>query len=107
MKSNKPIPETYTNRVAQFNKTEQRLPNVPVKGKEPGSTLTDTTKENPYMIARLKVLNDYKEGRRIEVLAMERDNRIDHRHYEEFVTDVLRVAGDIPSLAIRNRIKGI
>ena len=108
MKPNKPA-ETYANRCAQFLKSEKLSTDASTlrsKGKAP--THPDTVaKENPYLQARLKVLAGYKEGRRIEIAAMERDGNIDNRWYAEFIADVVAAAGDVPSLAIRNYIKGI
>jgi hypothetical protein len=108
MKPNR-TPETYANRVAQFLKDEKLHSDATTlrsKGKTP--THPDTVAaENPYLQARLKVLSGYKEDKRIELTAMERDGNIDNRWYAEFIVDIEIAAGDVPSLTIRNFIKGI
>lgn len=109
MKPNPKTPETYANRCAQFLKGEKLhadATTLRAKGKSPTPPEVVAT-ENPYLQARLKVLAGYKEGHQIEIAAMERDHNIDNRWYAEFIADIVIAAGDIPSLKLRNYIKGI
>lgn len=109
MKQNDRQSQTYENRVAQFLKDEKLRSDAATlrsRGKAPKHP-DIVASENPYLIARTKVLNGYKEDRRIELAAMERDGNIHNRFYAQFVADVVTAAGDVPSLAIRNFIKGI
>lgn len=109
MKPNNRPPETYANRCAQFLKEEQLKTDAATlrsKGKAPKHP-DAVAGENPYLQARLKVLAAYKEDRKIELAAMERDGNINNRFYAQFIVDVIVAAGDVPSLAMRNYIKGI
>ena len=109
MKPNPKTPETYANRCAQFLKGEKLhtdATTLRAKGKAPISPEVVAT-ENPYLLARVKVLAGYKEGRRIEIAALERDHNLDNRWYAEFISDIVVAAGDTPSLKLRNYIKGI
>ena len=100
------LPKTH-NRVAAFEKQQKLRKNADSLPQGNDSTSPEVvSNENPYFQARLKVLNGYKEDRRIEILAMERDGNIDNRFYAAFIADVVVAAGDVPSLAIRNFIKG-
>lgn len=47
-----------------------------------------------YKTARERVLKDYPEWRRHEVLDMEASGDIDNRHYAEFVKNVIALAED-------------
>jgi len=109
MKPNNRPPETFANRCAQFLQSEKLNANKATpSAKSTTPTHPDViAKENPYMLARLKVLANYKEDRRIEVLAMERDNNLDNRFYAAFIADIVTAAGDVPSLQLRNYLKGI
>jgi len=83
------LPATH-NRVAQFMKKEQ-LTVKPLKAGTPLPKCLDV--ENPYLKARLKILSDYKEWRRNEILEMERTMNIDNPHYDSFVHEVA-ILGD-------------
>ena len=80
------LPATH-NRVVQFMKKEQLTAKSPHKNT--GETRTTALDgETPYLKARLKILADYKEWRRNEVLEMERTMNIDNPHYAAFVKEV-------------------
>ena len=83
------LPKTH-NRVAQFMKKEQLQSNTRTETK-PITKALDV--ENPYLKARLKILSDYKEWRRNEILEMERTMNIDNPHYDSFVHEVA-ILGD-------------
>lgn len=100
MNPNKDWLETYKNRVSEFEKKEIKKP-------LPKAEIHSQSFQNPYAKARVQVLANCKEGRRIEIMAMERDGNINNRWYDQFIADILFTAGDVPSLALRNRIKGI
>lgn len=109
MKQNDRQSQTYENRVAQFLKDEKLRSDAATlrsRGKAPKHP-DIVASENPYLKARIQVLNGYKEDRRIELAALERDGNINNRFYDAFIADIVIAAGDTPSLAIRNRIKGI
>ncbi len=58
------------------------------------------TPTNPYLQARLKVLNSYKEWRKKEIAEMESTGNTDNSHYAQFLIEVLQAAGDVPSDAL-------
>ena len=79
---NRPF-ETYQNRVAAFE--AQQKQSAPAKTAAPTKP-TDT--QNPYLRARIEILNKYPEWRRNEVREMERTGDINNAHYDAFVHEV-------------------
>ena len=110
---NNKSPETYANRVAQFQESERRLAEaskmvaLPKKAAKADAKSKEKTSVNLYAIAREKVLKGYSPIKQREIVEMELSHNVDNRHYERFVCDILEAAQDVPSLGIRNRIKGI
>lgn len=92
MKPNKPYENTYENRVAQFKK-EEKIAAVAQKQRKTTVTTSSTDTKNPYLRARIEILNNYPEWRKNEIIEMERIKNTDNRAYNDFVHDVA-VLGD-------------
>jgi hypothetical protein len=89
MKPNKPS-DTYVNRVAQFEADERRkAAEAPT---EISPTQLPSTSENPFIRARVDVLNKYNEFKRREIAEMEKTGNKENRVYQEFVAEVALAA---------------
>lgn len=53
------------------------------------------TSDNPYLRARVKILNGYPDWKKREIAEMERTGNIHNRIYEDFVTEVNRLGGTL------------
>lgn len=83
---------TYTNRVAQFQKEQKPLnagPQTKKNGK--ASKTVSVAEENPYLRARTETLAKYPAWRRAQIEDMERNNDIDNHIYDDFVHDVAKL----------------
>lgn len=89
MKPNKPS-DTYANRVAQFEADERRKA-AEVQPELPPLQIPSTS-ENPFVRARVDVLNKYSEFKRREIEQMEKTGDKSNRVYEEFIADVAQAA---------------
>lgn len=100
--SRKPEPETYANRVAQFIESEKRTasPNAVEPSVAPSDSEAASS-QNPYLQARIKVLNGYSKERREIIRQCEQNHTLNVREYERFVFDILIAAGDVPTYELR------
>lgn len=102
MSQNPKSPETFANRVAQFQKDEQKKSSggfsvgtiAPVAAEE-------TPNQNPYIQARIKVLSGYSKDRLEIIRQCEQSGKLNTREYDRFIFDVLISAGDIPTHTLR------
>ena len=88
--------ESYQSRIAKFEESERLKQDVEALHKQAGVKKTVAkalNSNNPYLRARIEVLEKYSAWRRNEIAEMERVGNINNKHYAEFCHDVA-VLGD-------------
>ena len=104
VKPNNPSPSqnTFTNRVAQFEKQQKvAAPVAPLKSTPNLPLLPTTDYYQRYVEARSKVLASYPEEDKMAILKMEKNGNTDNREYDRYVCDLLIAAGDEPTHTLR------
>ena len=85
------------------------VPTTPVPPK-PSKALENALgamSKNPYVKARIDVLKKMSEFARHEIETMEKERNVNNRFYAQFTAEVVTAAGDMPSLQLRNYLKGV
>ena len=82
---------TLKNRIKEFEKSQNKSKSVSRRNRR-----KQVNKNNPYLLARVQVLNELPVWRRNEVMRMEENNDIDNHHYAQFIK-MIAERGDILS----------
>ena len=107
MKPNKPS-ETYANRVLQFALDEDArrerekkaaTPSPNVTAKQP--TATPQSGDNPFIHAYAVVFGKLTPEQQTEIKRLENTHNVDNGTYNQFICNVLKEAGEVPSHELR------